>query len=101
MIVCLCHRVSDRDIAREVAQGCTDFMALQRATHVATGCGACLDCAHEIFEHRQQALVQALISAQSASAVGAVMRRFPASPRPVAIEGLGLAQQLGCTPVSG
>lgn len=45
MIVCVCHRVSDRDIAREAAFGCPDFDALQEATRLGTACGACLDCA--------------------------------------------------------
>ena len=49
MIICLCHRVSDRDIAREVAAGCPSFETLQDELLVGTGCGACLDCAHEIF----------------------------------------------------
>ncbi len=50
MIVCLCHRVSDRDIARE-ASCCASFEALQDELRVGTSCGACLDCAREVF-HR-------------------------------------------------
>ena len=50
MIVCLCHAVSDRDIAREAAAGCADFESLQEATRVGTGCGACLECARETFD---------------------------------------------------
>jgi len=49
MIVCLCHRVSDRDIAREVGSGCPSFDALQESTRVGTGCGACLECAHDTW----------------------------------------------------
>ncbi len=49
MIVCLCHKVSDRDIAREVASGCRDFDTLQEETRVATACGACTDCARDTF----------------------------------------------------
>lgn len=49
MIVCLCHRVSDRDIAREVGSGCPSFDALQERTRVGTGCGACLECAHDTW----------------------------------------------------
>ena len=48
MIICLCHRVSDRDIARAAATGCASFHDLQEETRVATGCGACLDCAQEL-----------------------------------------------------
>lgn len=49
MIICLCHRVSDRDIAREVAHGCGSFEELQDRTRVATGCGACHEFAQETF----------------------------------------------------
>lgn len=49
MIVCLCHRVSERDIAREVGSGCPSFDALQESTRVGTGCGACLDCARDTW----------------------------------------------------
>lgn len=56
MIICICHRVSDRDIAREVARGCPSFEALQDATRVATGCGACGEFAKEAFAaHRSGA----------------------------------------------
>lgn len=47
MIVCICHRVSDRDIARAASEGCTSFEALQDSLRVATGCGRCHDCARE------------------------------------------------------
>lgn len=49
MIVCICHRVSDRDIARAVREGCASFEALQDELRVATGCGRCRDCACETF----------------------------------------------------
>lgn len=52
MIVCLCHRVSDRDIAREARDGCGSFEELQDALRVATGCGSCLEHAQATFtEH--------------------------------------------------
>ncbi len=50
MIVCLCHGVSERDIAREAAAGCTNFDALQDELRVGTACGACTDCARETFD---------------------------------------------------
>jgi bacterioferritin-associated ferredoxin len=50
MIVCLCHRVSDRDIHREVATGTHCFEALQDQTRVASSCGSCHDCAREVFD---------------------------------------------------
>ena len=49
MIVCVCHRVSDRDITREAHSGCPSFDQLQDELRVATGCGACLECAQEVF----------------------------------------------------
>jgi len=51
MIVCVCHRVSDRDIARAAQQGCADFDELQLELSVATSCGRCDDCARETFHH--------------------------------------------------
>ena len=50
MIVCLCHRVSDRDIRRGVESGMHNFEVLQDETLVGAGCGCCLDCAHEVFD---------------------------------------------------
>jgi bacterioferritin-associated ferredoxin len=51
MIVCICRRVSDRDIARVAAEGCASFDELQFELGVATACGKCHDCARETF-HR-------------------------------------------------
>ena len=50
MIVCLCHRVSDRDIERAVAAGTDCFEVLQDETRVASSCGCCYDCAREVFD---------------------------------------------------
>jgi bacterioferritin-associated ferredoxin len=49
MIVCVCHRVSDRDIAPAARQGCASFDELQDRLRVGTACGACGDCARETF----------------------------------------------------
>ena len=49
MIVCVCNNVSDREIAREAASGCPSFGQLQMRTGVAAGCGACHECAREVF----------------------------------------------------
>ncbi len=48
MIVCVCHRISDRDI-RRVAPSCSSFDDLQMDTGVSTCCGRCEDCAREVF----------------------------------------------------
>ena len=50
MIVCLCHRVSDRDIHFEVASGTRCFELLQDDTRVASSCGSCHDCARDVFD---------------------------------------------------
>lgn len=55
MIICLCHRVSDRDIARAAREGCRSFEALQNATRVGTACGNCLCCARVTFDEQLKA----------------------------------------------
>lgn len=50
MIVCVCHKVSDRDIKRQVRDGCSSFEALQFETGVSTCCGCCESCAREVFD---------------------------------------------------
>jgi bacterioferritin-associated ferredoxin len=68
MIVCICHRVSDRDIARAVREGCASFEDLQDGLRVATGCGRCRDCACETFQaHSLQALPWAAADVQPAA----------------------------------
>ena len=44
MIVCVCHRVSDREIARHARAGMS-FDEIQFELGVATQCGRCEDCA--------------------------------------------------------
>jgi bacterioferritin-associated ferredoxin len=50
VIVCVCHRVSDRDIEREVRHGCDSFEELQDDLRVGTACGSCTDCARDTFD---------------------------------------------------
>ncbi|MGR6805496.1 (2Fe-2S)-binding protein [Sphaerotilus natans] len=50
MIICLCHRVSDRDIRNAVQSGTLSFDLLQDETGVSTGCGRCNGCAREVFD---------------------------------------------------
>ena len=47
MIVCLCRRVSDREIARHVRAG-LGFDEIQIELGVATQCGQCESCAREV-----------------------------------------------------
>lgn len=47
MIVCVCNRVSDRDIVRHVQSG-MDFSDIQLELGVATQCGQCEGCARDL-----------------------------------------------------
>ncbi|SFE66013.1 (2Fe-2S)-binding protein [Paracidovorax wautersii] len=49
MIVCVCHRVSDREIARHAHAGMS-FDEIQFELGVATQCGRCEDCARAVVE---------------------------------------------------
>ncbi len=50
MIVCLCHRISDRDITQAVKDGIRDFETLQDETCIARNCACCEDCARQVFD---------------------------------------------------
>ena len=49
MIVCICNRVSDREIARHARAG-MDFEDIQFELGVATQCGQCESCARSVVE---------------------------------------------------
>lgn len=50
MIVCVCRRVSDRDIHRHAQQGVGSFDDLQMESGISTCCGRCESCARQVFE---------------------------------------------------
>lgn len=51
MIVCLCNRVSDRDIQHAVKiHGVRNFEVLKDMTQAASCCGCCHECAREVFD---------------------------------------------------
>ncbi len=50
MIVCVCNRVSDRDIDRAVRDGAQAFELMLAETRAASNCGRCRDCAREVFD---------------------------------------------------
>lgn len=50
MIVCLCHRISDRQIQQAVKDGVHDFDELQDDTCIARNCGCCEDSARQVFD---------------------------------------------------
>lgn len=72
MIVCLCHRISDRDIREAVRTGTHDFETLQDETCIARNCGCCEDCAVETFE-------EALAKHAASTSIAAVTN-LPAAP---------------------
>ena len=49
MIVCVCNRVSDREITRQAHAGMS-FDDIQLELGVATCCGRCEGCARELVE---------------------------------------------------
>ncbi|MEN9844535.1 MAG: hypothetical protein RLZZ612_2364 [Pseudomonadota bacterium] len=49
MIVCVCHRVSDRSIAQCARQGWS-FDDIQLELGVATQCGRCENCARQVWQ---------------------------------------------------
>ncbi len=65
MIVCVCNRVSDREIARHVEQG-MDFSDIQLELGVATQCGQCETCARELVARCCGEMAPALSTPQAA-----------------------------------
>jgi bacterioferritin-associated ferredoxin len=55
MIVCVCHRVTESQIAGHARSGCSSFEELQDDLRVATGCGACQECALSTFDAAREA----------------------------------------------
>jgi bacterioferritin-associated ferredoxin len=53
MIVCVCRRISDRDIERAAREGCGTFEDLQIDLGVAVCCGRCADCARDVLNAAQ------------------------------------------------
>ena len=47
MIVCICHRISDRELARHAGAG-MNFDSIQLETGVATRCGQCESRARDV-----------------------------------------------------
>lgn len=80
MIVCLCHRISDRDIREAVRTGTHDFETLQDETCIARNCGCCEDCAVETFE---EALAKHAASTSIAAVTNLPAAPVPATPRRV------------------
>jgi bacterioferritin-associated ferredoxin len=69
VIVCVCHRVSDREIEHEVRHGCESFEQLQEELHVGTCCGACLECARDTFDCARATVSHARVATPAGVAV--------------------------------
>ena len=54
MIVCVCRRVSERDIHRAAREGVDSFEELQSELGVGTACGSCVDCALDTWAAARQ-----------------------------------------------
>lgn len=65
MIVCVCNRVSDREIARHVRSGMS-FDDIQLELGVATQCGRCEGCARQLVEQCAVAHPVAAVSSREA-----------------------------------
>jgi bacterioferritin-associated ferredoxin len=60
MIICICRRVSDRDIARQARAGMS-FDDIQFELGVATQCGQCEGCARAVVSQCNPAAPQAAL----------------------------------------
>jgi bacterioferritin-associated ferredoxin len=69
MIVCVCNRISDREIARHVHAG-MDFSDIQLELGVATQCGQCESCAREVVAQCSATAPQAAIQLASSITEG-------------------------------
>ncbi|MGZ5180101.1 MAG: (2Fe-2S)-binding protein [Ramlibacter sp.] len=76
MIVCVCRRVSDREISRHARAGMS-FDDIQFELGVATQCGQCEGCARDIVAQCSSTAPVALLRAQDAGADG---RAWPPLP---------------------
>jgi bacterioferritin-associated ferredoxin len=74
MIVCLCRRVSDRDITAAVQSGVDNFEILQDRTGVSSCCGCCLDCAREVFDTARARHIGMAASSPAGSSTNASMK---------------------------
>lgn len=50
MYVCLCHGVTDQEIAQAVADGHRDVQSIQTHLLAGTGCGGCINFTAELID---------------------------------------------------
>ena len=54
MIVCVCNRISDRDILQAIEGGAQSMEALQTKLEIANQCGACFSTAEDLLRQQLQ-----------------------------------------------
>jgi bacterioferritin-associated ferredoxin len=68
VIVCICNRISERDIVQAVRDGVDTFDELQAATGVSTYCGCCRESAHDVFSEARTPASHAIVGIWEAAA---------------------------------
>jgi bacterioferritin-associated ferredoxin len=53
--VCLCNGITERDIQRAAAEGCSDMDTLTMRTGCASTCGCCRDVARQVLDEARSA----------------------------------------------
>lgn len=56
MYVCVCNRVSDKEIHQAVIRGVDSLESLKKELNVATCCGRCADCARQVMQEASSEL---------------------------------------------
>ncbi len=59
MVVCICRRVTDRDIHKAVAQGACRMRDLRQQLGVSAQCGKCAECAHAVLKEAREVCANA------------------------------------------
>jgi bacterioferritin-associated ferredoxin len=68
MIVCLCHAVSERDIARAASEGASTLTHLSERLNLGTCCGACRDCAADCLANVKNNRAEVLLESTTVKA---------------------------------
>ncbi|MEM1261927.1 MAG: (2Fe-2S)-binding protein [Pseudomonadota bacterium] len=77
MYVCLCHAITDADIAQAANAGATSVDDLSATLGVATGCGSCAETAQDLLN---QANSGSLAARQSVAQPAGMVHRYVPSP---------------------
>ena len=81
MIVCVCHRVSDREIARHARAG-MNFDDIQFELGVATQCGNCESCARDVVAQCHATHPVAAVHSENVVQLAPSIRESRAWPTP-------------------